>query len=64
MKIKFCVGATLFALLLVLGASVGLRAQSGTSSVQGTVTDKSGAVVSGADVVLTNNATGVRIASK
>ncbi len=53
-----------FALLLVLGASVGLRAQSGTSSVQGTVTDKSGAVVSGADVVLTNNATGVRMASK
>jgi hypothetical protein len=37
----------------------GIRAQSGTSSIQGTVTDSTGAVIQGASVVLTNNSTGV-----
>src|SRR5581483_5338673 len=37
------------------------RAQSGTSSVQGTITDTSGAVIPDAAVKLTNNATGVTL---
>jgi hypothetical protein len=44
--------------LLVTGTSI-LRAQSGTSSIQGAVVDSSGAIVQGATVVLTNAATGV-----
>jgi len=48
---------TLFILLLI-GLS-DLHAQSGTSSVQGTVTDTTGAVIQSAAVVLTNNSTGV-----
>src|ERR1700742_1760047 len=52
----------LFGLTLVILASpMALRAQSGTSSVQGTVTDTTGAVIQGASVVLTNTSTGVAL---
>ena len=47
--------------ILVLMCSAGLQAQSGTSSVQGTVSDTTGAVIQGASVVLTNNSTGVAL---
>lgn len=48
------------ALLLFASASISF-AQSGTSSIQGIVTDSSGAVVQHATVVLTNTATGVKL---
>ena len=50
--------ALFLSFLLMAGPSI-LRAQSGTSSIQGTVVDSSGAVVQGASVILTNTATGV-----
>ena len=43
---------------IMLGSTL-LPAQSGSSSVQGTVTDVSGAVIQGASIVLTNASTGV-----
>lgn len=50
--------------LLLLFAVSAAHAQSGTSSVQGTVADASGAIVQDANVVLTNTATGVVLSSK
>lgn len=50
--------AIAFALLLSL-SPLGLAGQSGTSSIQGTITDSSGAVIQGASVVLTSTVTGV-----
>lgn len=47
--------------MMFLFYSVAGHAQSGTSSVQGTITDSSGAVIPGAIIALTNNATGVRM---
>lgn len=47
------------AVLLLSAGMLKIRAQSVSSSIQGTVTDSSGAVVPGADVTLTNSGTGV-----
>jgi hypothetical protein len=52
---------TIFRVLLFSVLSLFVHAQSGTSSIQGTVTDSSGAVIQGADVVLANAATGVAL---
>ena len=49
--------------LLLFTTAVG-RAQSGTSSVQGTVADSSAAVIPDARIQLTNNATGVTLESR
>lgn len=49
---------SLFPLLLIVCSTIALS-QSGTSSVQGIVTDSSGAVVPNANVALTNTATSV-----
>ena len=46
------------ALFVLLGLSVGLQAQFG-AGIQGTITDQTGAVVKGAKVTITNQATGV-----
>ncbi len=50
-------GVTLFVVLLVFSAVA--RAQVSTSSISGTVLDKSGAVIVGAKVTLKNEATGI-----
>lgn len=52
--------ALALAILLMLAPAL-LSAQSGSSSVQGTVTDASGAVIQGARIVLTNASTGVAL---
>jgi len=49
--------------ILVAWGSTTAWAQSGTSSVQGAVTDSTGAVVPDSNVTLTNNATGVKIST-
>ncbi|MGB7133959.1 MAG: carboxypeptidase-like regulatory domain-containing protein [Acidobacteriaceae bacterium] len=49
--------------MLLFGVGTG-SAQSGTSSVQGTVTDSTGAVVPDSSVQLTNNGTGVTLQSR
>jgi hypothetical protein len=58
---KFCnrVLVGLLAVLLLTTGPVRLKAQSVSSSIQGTVSDTSGAQVPGADVTLVNVATGV-----
>ena len=62
---KFRILIAIASLAFVFGGSLPtVWAQSGTSSVQGTVTDSSGAVVPDSDVTLTNNATGVKIQTK
>lgn len=58
MNLKNRLVALAFTILLFMSPT-GIRAQSGTSSIQGTVTDATGAVIQGASVVLTNNSTGV-----
>src|SRR5258708_5955512 len=45
-------------LALVLGGAFAARAQNTTASIRGTVTDEQGAVVAGADVIVTNADTG------
>src|SRR3954470_9699066 len=50
--------AVCFAFLFAVGSAYGQAG--GTGSIQGTVTDPSGAVVSGASIVATNLATGVK----
>jgi hypothetical protein len=49
---------------MVFLTSVAGRAQSTTSSLTGTVTDTSGAVVVGAEVTIANTATGVNYKAK
>ena len=53
------VGAVTVGILLLISINSVLRAQSVTSSIQGAVTDVSGAMVPGAAVILTNVLTGV-----
>jgi hypothetical protein len=50
-------------LALLFAASSVFAQTGGTGSIQGTVTDPSGAVVSGAEVDATNNATGIKTGS-
>ncbi|CAN5577168.1 hypothetical protein BH20ACI4_BH20ACI4_08620 [soil metagenome] len=57
MKIKL-VGFTLAIFVVTIFAANGILAQGTTSRVTGTMTDSSGAAVSGATVTLTNEATG------
>jgi hypothetical protein len=63
MKFRALIAIASFAFLFVW-SSPAVWAQSGTSSVQGTVTDSTGAVVPDSDVALTNNATGVKMSTK
>jgi hypothetical protein len=63
MRFRALIGIASLAFLFVW-TSPTVWAQSGTSSVQGTVTDSTGAVVPDSDVTLTNNATGVKISTK
>jgi hypothetical protein len=60
---SFRIKIATLALALLLPAPFAIVAQSGSSSVQGTVTDSMGALIPSANVVLTNNATGVKSAS-
>ena len=62
MNLKKQLIATVFTMLLLIGPT-GIVAQSGTSSIQGTVTDTSGAVVPGARVALKSTSTGVTLQS-
>src|SRR6267154_1606134 len=50
---KYC-SLSIVALLIFSLTAVGIRAQSSTTSIHGTVTDKSGASMSGANITLTN----------
>src|SRR6202012_5660028 len=52
--------ASLALALFALALPGNLRAQSGTTSLRGTVTDKTGATVSGANVSLTNAAQAIQ----
>jgi hypothetical protein len=61
MRLHKWLGGGLVLTILLLMCSADLHAQSGTSSVQGTVSDTTGAVIQGASVVLTNNSTGVAL---
>jgi hypothetical protein len=60
MDIRKHIAALAITGVLLLNSTAGLS-QSGTSSVQGVVTDSVGVVVPGAAVRLTNNATGVKL---
>jgi len=55
--VRWCVA--LSAILLLLGAGLSAQTTISTGSIQGTVTDSSGAVLSGAKVTITNRATGL-----
>src|SRR6185503_13537549 len=50
-----------FAMAMLMAGASGLVAQSTTQSVQGLVTDSSGAVIAGAMVTLTNQGTNVSV---
>jgi len=52
------IGSLLALIALLLCTSVAARAQVVTASVRGTITDEQGASVAGADVTITNSATG------
>lgn len=60
MNLRKQIARLLFVIPLLIFPA-GIRAQSGNASVQGTVTDASGAVIQGASVVLTNTSTGVAL---
>ncbi len=58
---KFSIRIAIASLVFLLAFnSQGLRAQNSTSSVQGSVTDSTGAVVPDSSITLINNATGVK----
>ncbi len=63
MKFRFFLALAGIAVFFFLTAG-SAAAQSGTSSVQGSVTDLTGAVIPDASVALTNDATGVTISSR
>lgn len=56
---KWVISLFVTLLVLVLAVSVAPAQSSGTSTLQGTVTDSTGAVVPGAEVIITNVGTGV-----
>ena len=59
MKSKMRILSVLISLLMLIIGQQAIRAQNINSSVQGTVLDTSGAMVSGADITLTNVGKGV-----
>ena len=63
MKIRIGFAQKVLALLVLLLfiTSGGLFAQAGRGSISGTITDSSGAIIAGAEVVLLNKATGVTL---
>lgn len=63
MKFRIQITVLSLAVLFALSAAVAW-AQNSTSSVQGTVTDSTGAVIPESDVALTNNGTGVKLLTK
>ena len=54
-----CIGTRFWLVFVVLALCVGAFAQGGTSELTGSITDQTGAVVSGVEVKLTNTATGM-----
>src|ERR1700759_4172244 len=56
---RYSMGKFLAVLLVCFVASIGAFAQTGTTSVHGTVTDKTGAVISAAKVTLSNPELGI-----
>jgi len=63
MRFRIQIAVASLAATFALSSAMG-RAQSGTSTVQGTVMDSTGAVVPESNVVLTSHATGVQLATK
>ena len=64
MKSRKLVLAVLVGLLLLMAGQQGIWAQSGAGSIQGTVTDSTGAVIPGAVIHVVNDATGVAANTK
>lgn len=64
MDLKIRVLVLIEIVLLLVAGSLHAFAQSGNSSIQGTVSDSSGAVIQAAQVILTNVATGVVFSAK
>ena len=62
-RLLACIVSVVFVLILGLLATSQLAAQIATGSLSGTIHDSSGAVVPGAQLTLTNNATGVPLAT-
>src|SRR3954465_1922719 len=62
-RIHISVGCLLLAVFIAVGVSPTVSAQTtiSTGSIQGTITDQSGAVVSGAKVAITNKGTGLTL---
>src|SRR5580658_5401034 len=60
---RYCT-ALIIVLLLALSSSLSLLAQTNTTSLSGTVTDATGAVISGADISISNAASGSKQSAK